>query len=187
KPEVSASRFQDAQKQPDTELLGLRGEVAVLRAKLHEQTNKTDVTSALPLSDRFTDAGFATPESTVQTICWAASKTNKARYKEAIIWGEEVIKMAREQQREQFDVNNIFFTVTNPGGHIRAIEIVNLQPVSDDHLLATVLTVRGNDLSETRETHRINLINVRGEWKWLVPSAADVGIIPFIPERTASQ
>ncbi|HUS35534.1 MAG TPA: hypothetical protein VM680_09310, partial [Verrucomicrobiae bacterium] len=46
KPEVSASRFQDAQKQPDTELLGLRGEVAVLRAKLHEQTNKTDVTSA---------------------------------------------------------------------------------------------------------------------------------------------
>jgi hypothetical protein len=168
-------------------LLRLRGEVAVLRATTREQTNEANPAPSSSFSDRlissdqFADVGFSTPASTLQTICWAAFTLNKQRYQQAIVWGDDAIKTARENQKEGFDASNIFFTVSNPDGHTRAFELLEVQQVTPDHQRATVLVVRGDENSESREKRHMELINVNGEWKWLVPSPADVGIIPFTP------
>src|SRR4051812_10375578 len=112
----------EATKHPeaDSELLRLRGEVALLRTTLRENTNRSssDFTSAdsqqMVSADQFSDRGLATPEASIQTLCWAALSGNKERYKQSIVWGDEALRIARSQSGPDFDTNNIFFTLSSP-------------------------------------------------------------------------
>jgi hypothetical protein len=172
----------------DSELLRLRGEVAVLRTTLRETTNRTSPSSAsadpqqIVSADQFSDRGLATPEASIQTLCWAAFAGNKDRYKQSIAWGEEAIRTARSQSGPDFDTNNIFFTPSNPGGRIEGFQIVSTQPIAPDRIQATVITSARNANTETRNVKNIQLIRIADEWKWYVPSPADVGAIPFIAD-----
>jgi hypothetical protein len=80
------------------------------------------------------------------------------------------------------DPKEVFFTLTNPGGHVEAFQILSTEPLAPDRLRATIMTVTRDDRSETKQIRRIDLINIQNEWKWYIPSPADVGVIPFISE-----
>jgi hypothetical protein len=179
-----------ATKHPETdsELLRLRGEVALLRTTLREKTNHSSSSSTsadsqqMVSADQFSDRGLATPEASIQTLCWAAFSGNKDRYKQSIVWGEEALRTARSQSGPDFDTNNILFTLSNPGGRIEGFQIVSTQPITPDRIQATVITSARNHDTETRSVKNIQLVRIADEWKWYVPSPADVGAIPFIAD-----
>src|SRR6185369_6243871 len=89
------------------ELMRLRGEVASLRgmkdelARLKNEKQrsqpeaKPEAEEFVP-ADKFVDAGLATLEAAVQTLCYAAFTGNRERYRQAVDW-TEVTKFAYEQ------------------------------------------------------------------------------------------
>lgn len=187
KPESAAAL--SSTQQIDSELLRLRGEVAVLRKTLRDNSNtvaatKTSLGSEKMISsEKFFDAGFESPESSIQTICWAAFSTNIQRYKEGIVWGDDIVSAARAHAGDSFDPKNIFITLTSPQGLVQGLEILNTEQQAPDHVIATVATLIRNGTSETREIRHMELVNVNNQWKWLIPNPADVSIIPFVPSR----
>jgi hypothetical protein len=99
-PPALSSAPSSNQPQIDSELLRLRGEVAMLRNTVRGRTNKPPSTGEtsndqMITSDQFAEAGLATPQSSIQTLFWAALTGDKERYKQAIVWGEEALRIAQ--------------------------------------------------------------------------------------------
>ena len=160
------------------ELLRLRGEVSQLRNQKGElEKMRTEnrqfraARDARPSPERAADqdyfpkeswsfAGYADPESTLQSTVWAATKGNLKVMLDGVTT-EEAARM--EKQFEGKSPEEIAAAVNSDMEKMKGFRIVKKEPVSDDQVILTVF----NDGKD--ETAKLAFVRVGNDWKLAGP------------------
>ena len=189
-------------RQEHSELMRRRGEVASLRgikdelARLKDETQRSQsdakqAADEFVPADKFVDAGLATPEAAIQTLCFAALTGNKKRYRQAVDW-TEVIPTAYElsgKHDPNWTPDKVWFTVTQFPGRFQGFQILSQKQDAPDEAEVEIARHLKLGNTETREITRLTFRRIGAEWKWRILSPADVVYIPFdttVNERDGS-
>ncbi len=158
------------------ELNRLRAEVARLRATANEAQQLRQELSRLRSPQRpvanaaqpdnfpresWAFAGYATPESTMQSLAWAALQGDVNTFLNSMS-PDRQSEQRREWEKNGKDDTQVRDRLTREFGGTKAIRIDGRQPISDDEVVLSMFIERENGRGEKT---RVKLQRIDNQWK----------------------
>ena len=130
---------------------------AALKAVPKASAPRLSEAEGFVLKENWTKAGFATPEATIQTFCWAAANKDMATLAECVN-GEVRKEMEKQMQRSAREGKN-FEEQFEPFAKMQGFRIAEKKQVSDTRIELGLQAAAGGRVVPMR----LELVN--GEWK----------------------